>query len=445
MSKSKPDPLAWISPPLRAFAVPIAELTPDPGNARRHPTYNLEAIRRSLERFGQQKPIVCSADRIVRCGNGTMAAALAAGRTMIAAVISDLSPAEIEAYAIADNRSGELAEWDPEKLKAALGRMPADLQAAAGWDGDALRKAMGAADELEEGPAPDQVEPVTRAGNVWALGEHRLMCGDATDADCVGKLRGSEMFDLVMTSPPYNCDIDYQSHDDAMPTEKYLRFIGSVAGCAVAGLRKGRFVAWNVGVSPKSMHFEHASILSKAGLNFYRQIVWAKAGVAFPTWQFTTESGKARKYHPNYTHEMIFLFCNGDPEIGGPCDVDDAYSRDVWHIHQSAASRDLPGESNGRRPRVDGHGGAKQAAHPAAFPIGVPAGCIKHLTAKGEVVYEPFSGAGTTMIACEQLGRRCFAMEIEPRYVDLAISRWEKLTGQRATLEDGTDPRTAPR
>lgn len=143
MPKKPNDQLAWISPPLRAFAVPMDSLTADPQNARRHPTYNLEAIRRSLDRFGQQKPIVCSADRIVRCGNGTLAAAMAAGRTMIAAVISELSPAEIEAYAIADNRSGELAEWDPEKLRASLARMPTDLQAAAGWTDAALRSALG--------------------------------------------------------------------------------------------------------------------------------------------------------------------------------------------------------------------------------------------------------------------------------------------------------------
>lgn len=140
---SPEDPLSWISPPLRQYARPIADLREDPDNARRHPEYNLAAIRRSLERFGQQKPIIQDLGGVVRAGNGTLAAARSLGRTMIASIASDLSPEEIAAYALADNRAGELSEWDPEKLKAALGDLPEGLRADAGWSESALKVAMG--------------------------------------------------------------------------------------------------------------------------------------------------------------------------------------------------------------------------------------------------------------------------------------------------------------
>jgi len=203
----------------------------------------------------------------------------------------------------------------------------------------------------------------------------------------------------------------------------------------VALLHDGCFVAWNVGVSPKSQHFAHARVLTDAGLTFWRQIVWAKAGVAFPVWQTTTRARKARKYHPNYTHEMIFLFTKGDPVPGDGISPDDAYSKDVWHIHQSAATRDIPGESNGRKPRVSRHGGAKKAAHPAAYPVGVPEGCVRHLTSAGETVFDPFSGAGTTLIAAEKSDRRFIGMELSLAYVDVAVKRWQDFTGEQAELE----------
>jgi hypothetical protein len=217
--------------------------------------------------------------------------------------------------------------------------------------------------------------------------------------------------------------------------EPYLNLIRAVVGAMVPMIREGRLVAWNVGVSPKTHHFDHAMILRDAGLRYIRQIVWAKSGVAFPIWQYT--DGRARKYHPNYTHEMIYLFSLGEPEPGAATSIDAEYSRDVWEIHQSTASVGLPGVTDGRRPRKDGvHGGSKINTHPAMYPVAIPAGPIRHLTAPGETTYDPFVGSGTTIIAAEQLNRRCYAMEIDPRYVAVAIKRWEDFTGESAVQQE---------
>ncbi len=290
--------------------------------------------------------------------------------------------------------------------------------------------------ETDPDEVPEPVEaPVVKLHDLWALGEHRVLCGDSTSHDDVRRLCEPRPH-LVVTSPPYNCDISYESHDDDMPVMEYVEFLRKVITEVVAVLEDGCFVAWNVGVTPKSRHFDHATILERSGLTFYRQVVWAKQGVAFPIWQYT--DGRARKFHPNYCHELIYMFVKGTPKLGGPCEVDDEYSRDVWRIHQGQATIDIPGATNARRPTKPGvHGGFKEAAHPAAFPVGIPAGAIRHLTTRGEVVLDPFGGAGTTLIACQQLGRRALLLEIDPMYVQLALERWARFTGKEPVREDG--------
>lgn len=430
-----PSDLSYIAEPLRAFAVPIDSVVLDPKNARKHGEENLKAIESSLRRFGQRLPIVVQRNgMVVRAGNGRVQVARKMGWTHIAAVVVEDGDEAATAFAILDNQSGALAEWDDAMLADLLKSLPHDLRIDLGFNTEALAEALSPPGMKVGLTDPDDVpevptNPITKTGDLWVLGGHRLLCGDSTKGDDVGRVMGDKTIDLCVTSPPYNCDISYDEHDDKMPVALYIDFITKVVTAMCAKLGKGRFVAWNVGVTPKSRHFDHARILGEAGLDFWRQIVWAKSGVAFPIWQYTTA---VRKYHPNYTHEVIFLFSNGTPISGGSCDVDETYSKDVWTIHQSSATRDIPGESNGRKPRTSEHGGAKAAAHPAAYPVGIPVGCIKHLSMRGESVYEPFSGSGTTIIAAEQLGRRCYAIEISPQYVDVAVRRWEKFTGRKA-------------
>lgn len=429
-------PLDHIAEPLRSLAVPIASLTIDPANTRTHDEKNLEAIAGSLARFGQRSPVVVQRQgMIVRAGNGRVLAARTLGWGAVAALVVDESDVEATAFSIADNRTAELAGWDDGALARTLEALPKELRI--GFDDTDLAELLAkVAGPVVEDETPEPLpEAVSRRGDVWLLGGHRLLCGDSTDGGDVALCMNGERAGLCVTSPPYNCNIEYASHDDDMDPAEYSAFVERVVIAVVASLTDGGFVAWNVGVTPKSQHFEHAAILKRAGMVFQRQIVWAKSGVAFPIWQYTTA---ARKYHPNYCHEVIYLFSKGDPVPGAACERDERFSRDVWTIHQSASTRDLPGVSNGRKPRNNEHGGSKAAAHPAAYPIGIPEGCIKHLTSVGEIAYEPFSGSGTTLIACEQLNRRCYAIEIEPRYVDVAIRRWQKLTNKHATIDGKT-------
>jgi hypothetical protein len=240
-------------------------------------------------------------------------------------------------------------------------------------------------------------------------------------------------------------------------------------------LKGGRFVAWNIGVSPATFPAHQVVALEEIGLSFYRQIIWEKSGVPYPTFQTTMRKKAARHYKPNYKHELIHLFereetveleqhqcplCDGDgkvprfdaaqknvhetmnlltvgePEYGGKIVCGKGYENDVWKINQSMATVDLKtvGVRSGGLEK-----GGKQShcvkEHPAAFPVELPRAVMNFLTAPGEIVIDVFGGSGSTMIACEQKDRRTRLVEFDPQYVDLIVRRWQDFTGKRATLE----------
>jgi DNA modification methylase len=428
---------------------PTADLKPHPRNPNTHPKEQIDIFAKIVRATGWRSPIVVSArSGFVIKGHGKLLVAQALGCAEV--------PVDIQEYAsedeewqdlLADNRIAELSEREDSVVASLLKELGEHgaVPELTGYDAEAvnlLLAKLAPAGELQDAePDFDHAKELqrkwgTKFGQVWQLGDHRMMCGSATSDADLGRLMGGGHADLIVTSPPYNVDIQYDQHVDRMRTDTYLKLMADTMAAAGNVLAEGRYVAWNVGVSPKSMHFDHARLLGEAGFTFWRQVVWAKAGVAFPIWQFTEDSRLARKYHPNYVHEMIYLFSKGEPETGALCEVDDVYSKDIWEICQATSTRDIPGIVGKRSKGFKVEHGHKTAAHPAAFPLGIPAGCVKHLTAKGETVLDPFAGSGTTLIACENLGRMGRGMDISPAYVAVAIDRWNRLTGKQPKLLD---------
>jgi DNA modification methylase len=191
----------------------IADLSQDPANVRKHPERNLDAIVASLRRFGQQHPIVIDINNTVRAGNGRLQAAIALGWDEIDCVVTDLKGSEAIAYAIADNRTAELAEWDDDMLAAQLHGLLTDDEAlleAAGFDEDELAAMLdelegdGTTGEIVEDEVPEPpADPITKPGDLWILGKHRLLCGDSTKAEDVARLMGGEKAQLIHADPPY--------------------------------------------------------------------------------------------------------------------------------------------------------------------------------------------------------------------------------------------------
>jgi DNA modification methylase len=428
--------LSYIAEPLRPLALPIADLVLDAANARRHPEKNMEAIVASLTRFGQRLPIVVQKQgMIVRAGNGRVEAAKRMGWSHIAAVVVDESAVEATAFAIADNRSAELAEWDDETLASLLNTLPEDVLGSTGFSQDDLGELMNSlTPEVVEDEAPEPLpEPVSKTGDLWVMGEHRLLCGDSTKAEDVGRVMDGASADLCFTSPPYGNQRQYTeaSTEHLSDWDALMRGVFAVLPMSDAGQ-----VLVNLGLIHRNGEWlpywdSWIAWMREQGWRRFGWYVWDQGfglpgdwnGRLAPSHEFVFHFNKDA-VHPskwvNKKPENIKARNRGESTMRGA----DGKTKAFTNPEASAQTTKIPDSiiRVGRQVGSDGH--------PAQFPIEFPAFAVQ--TWPG-TVYEPFSGSGTTIIACEQLGRKCYAIEIEPRYVDVAVRRWEKLTGKQAT------------
>ena len=387
----------------------VQELTQDPDNSRSHDRKNLEAIKQSLEAFGQQKPIVIDQEGKVVAGNGTLAAAQELGWKTIQAVVTDLEGAKQTAYAIADNRTAELAAWNDEQLAKSLVSLQNDDsidEAISGFDTkeiDKMVQSIAAQNEVVEVEIPENVEPVTKIGDLWKLGRHRLLCGDSTKAEDVARLMDGEVADCWITDPPYNIAYEGGSRkrdaidNDSMDGKKFLEFLTTTFGYAIDHLKPGGSAyIWHA--SNETVAFRLA--LEATGFQVRQTLIWRKNNATFCR----------SDYH--WQHE--------------PC----LYGWKSGASHYWYADRKQTTVLDYDRPSVS-------EDHPTMKPVDLIAYQIGNSSKSGQLLIDLFLGSGTTLIAAEQLERRCYGMEIDPAYCDVIIKRWENLTGETAERLEG--------
>jgi DNA modification methylase len=400
---------------MRIELVKLDDLDLDPRNARKHDEKNLKAIADSLEQFGQRKPIVVWG-RTVVAGNGTMAAARSLGwkEITIVRVPDDWSSDQVKAYALADNRSAELAAWDEQVLASQL----LELQEAE-FDIELLGFELPVDElaEVVEDEIPEQVEPRSKLGDVWKLGRHRLICGDSTDTATVQKLMQGNDADLIFTDPPYNVAFSGQELSNTTKNGKQVNHYKSVntkhdeiANDSLEEQVFNTFITsalenlWSL--NPKAWYFTFGDLtldqllvpLKKVGFEWKSILVWMK--------NQATLSGKDYKSR----YEPIVYGCKPGAFYG-----ERYLQEDIWQFQRTL----------------------KNDLHPTMKPIPVIAQAIQNSSKVGENVVDVFGGSGSTLIACEQTDRTCFMLELDPKYVDVIISRWEKLTGETAELLEG--------
>lgn len=381
--------------------VPVDSLHNDPSNVRKHGEQNLAAIKASLARFGQQKPIVVNREGVVVAGNGTLMAARALGWRTVKAVRTGLEGAEATAFAIADNRTAELAEWDEGALQqqlAAIAIEDEELLAATGYDEKELaRLAAAAAPEVTEDDVPEPpADPVTQPGDLWLLGKHRLLCGDSTKAEDVERLMDGQTPRLMVTDPPYG--VAYEGGQVNAKKRERLRsdevpdVFAPALACARNIMPEGAWYVWHAGKHAEPVY---ASI-RQCGYDVRALIVWHKLKAHYG----------APSAHYCQKHEPCLYAVSGSAGFTGPSN-----EVTVWEIDQPS----------------------RNEFHPTQKPVECMARAIRNHDAP--LVYDPFLGSGTTLVAAEQLGRTCYGMEISPAYCDVIVKRWETLTGQKATRE----------
>jgi DNA modification methylase len=385
---------------LKLERVAISDLHPDPSNARHHSNKNLRSIEGSLKRFGQQAPIVVDEHGIVVAGNGRLVAAEKLGWTHLWVIRTTLGEVDRVAYALADNRTSELATWDPEALAVHLGALQdVDFDLGEiGFDDIDLRKLL-PDDPIEDDEVPEPpAEPETKPGDLIILGRHRLKCGDSTSADDVADaLGGVDHCSVCFTDPPYSVDYGrsqslrggkktaHDAYTEGRDPAPVLRFLALVPSSVL------------VMSYPVDKHFfALADAMRDAGWELRRELVWNKNVFSF--WP-------SAKYQQK--HEPILVCARKGAALGGNVPANETTVQD----YAKPAAHDM---------------------HPTAKPIEMWAKLLGYHSNPGDAVFEPFSGSGTTLIAAEKLGRRCFGLEISPAYCDVIVQRWEKATGQKA-------------
>lgn len=388
--------------------IKIADLSLDPANVRKHDRKNLDAIKASLRKFGQQKPIVVDAKGIVIAGNGTMTAAQELGWTEIAAVRTALAGVEATAFAIADNRSAELAEWsgDLAGVLKSLADANVDL-AELGFAQDDLEKiskdfagntAVDAEAQIDKADEL-RVKWGVETGQVWQLGEHRILCGDSTKKEDVEILMHGEKAVLCWTDPPWN--VAYGESNN--PAYKKRSIINDNLGegfkdFATEFCKRIKENLISGGMLYMAMSAQEwgliMQVLSDCEFHWSSTIIWNKSHPVM----------SRKDYHTKY-EPIWYGWSDGSPRTHP---LLDRKQSDVWDIPRPTRSDE----------------------HPTMKPIELVTRSLMNSSDSGSIIYEPFSGSGTTVLACEQTKRKCRAIEISPAYVAVAIQRWADATGK---------------
>jgi site-specific DNA-methyltransferase (adenine-specific) len=390
---------------LKSLAVPLDSLVQDPSNARKHSERNIESIANSLRLFGQRRAIVVQRNgRIVRAGNGTLQAARKLGWTEIAAVMVDDDNATAMQFAIADNRTAELAEWDDETLGLLLDGFDQEIRDSIGFNEEEFNQLMAdltpkevTEDEVPEAPA----EPITKPGTMWLLGQHRLLCGDSTRAEDVARLMDSKRADLLLTDPPYN--VDYEGSNgmkianDSMEATQFQSFLSKAFKCAFDVMKPGAsFYIWHA----DSEGFNFRAAVVNCAQKVRQCLIWTKNALVMGRQDY------------QWQHE--------------PC----LYGWKDGAAHGWYSDRKQTTVLHYDKPRSNDQ-------HPTMKPVALFAYLMGNSTAPQGLVFDPFLGSGTTLVAAEQLGRTCYGMELAPAYCDVIVQRWEALTNQKAVRVDG--------
>ena len=386
--------------------VEIEKLKPYKNNARTHSDEQIEKIAKSMKEFGFINPVLVDGDLNVIAGHGRILGAKKLGMKEVPCLfIEDLTEEQKRAYIIADNKLAEDAGWDKELLKIELEdlkNMNFDITLT-GFELEDFDFSMDESEVIEDEfdeTVPE--EPKSKKGEIYKLGKHYLMCGDSTDINDVEKLMNGVKADMLLTDPPYN--VDYEGgtgltiQNDNMDDETFREFLRVSFFNANSVMKEGAvFYIWHA----DSEGYNFRGACHDIGWKVRQCLIWCKN---------TLVMGR-QDYH--WKHE--------------PC----LYGWKEGASHLWASDRKQTTVLEFDRPSVS-------KEHPTMKPVGLFDYLIKNNTKKDDIVLDLFAGSGTSIIACEQNGRIAYSMELDPKYVDVIISRWEKLTGQQAErIENG--------
>ena len=396
--------------PLKIEYLPIADLLNYERNARTHSDEQIDQLVASIKEFGFTNPVLIDENNELIAGHGRTAAATRLGLDEVPAVrLTGLSKNQIKALRIADNQLALNAGWDLELLSQELQELETDgfdLELV-GFDDNFLDDILdgsfmednGSDEPADDEPAPEPPEdPVSVTGDLWLLGKHRLLCGDSTSIDAVDKLCDGGLIDLLVTDPPYNVAYEGKTEDaltiqnDDMSDQEFRQFLRDVYSAADSVMRPGAaFYIWHADI--EGYNFRGAA--HDIGWQVRQCLIWNKNSMVL---------GR-QDYH--WKHE--------------PC----LYGWKAGAAHYWGSDRSQTTVLDFNRPNRNGE-------HPTMKPVDLIEYQIKNSSKRGDLVLDLFGGSGTTLIACDNTGRVARMMELDPKYVDVIVNRWQNLTGKQA-------------
>jgi len=393
----------------------VSDLIPYARNSRTHSDDQVAQIAASIKEFGWTNPILVDTEGVVIAGHGRLMAARKLGYTEVPTIeLSDMTDTQRKAYVIADNRLALNAGWDNEMLTVELNELLAegyelDILGFDAKELDALLEPEVLEGLTDEDAVPEvPIEPVTKPGDVWLLGKHRLMCGDGTSIDDGEKLMAGGKADMVFTDPPYGVSytdsLGRSIKNDELTDGDLQEFLEEAFASAVAvSVVDSPWYVWHA--SRYQREFENA--LNSCGVQVRQQIIWAKGEGVDGTAQVKAPAIGRSDFR--WLHEPCFYASRGNPFNAG-----DRKTTTVWTV-----SRPTTG-----------------TVHPTQKPIPLIEIALENSAKSGATVLDLFGGSGSTLIACEKTGRTARLMELDPKYCDVIIKRWEDFTGKKATLEE---------
>jgi len=422
-----------VSRNLHPNLVAVELLKPLGRETRKHPAAQIRKLMASLEQFGFVLPIVIDVDDRVIAGWGLVLAAKKLGLTEVPAVtIADLDEVKLRMLRLALNRLGEDSSWDPDALKLEFSDVfqisgDTDLQIT-GFEMGEIDVAVAGSegDEEDDLPVRDEIStPVAQAGDLWLLGDHRILCGDALVGESYARLLGDERAQMVFTDPPWNIPIagnvsgrGVVKHDDfamgsgEMSPEGFTDFLRTSVGLAARYSQDGslHFIV---------MHWGKIRELLAATVDLYSEYlnlcVWNKSN-----------GGMGSLYRSK--HELIFLFKKGRASHVNNVQLG-RFGRNRTNVWNYPSQNVLNSSTK-----------SKLSLHPTAKPVALVADAIRDCSNHNDIIFDSFGGSGTTLIAAEKTGRRARLIELDPRYVDVTITRWQNVTGRRAVKAEAAGP-----
>jgi DNA modification methylase len=387
-------------------------------NAKKHPDKQIKQVAESIKAFGFNQPIVIDKNNTVIVGHGRLEASKLLGLKDVPVIQVDLTEEQAKAYRLADNKLNE-SEWDMGLVIEELKGLSEPMVDLTGFDKDLLIEPDEKDDEI-----PEDCPPVAQLGDIWQLGNHRVMCGDSTKIEDVEKLMDGNKADMVLTDPPYNVNYEggtgMKIENDNMSDKSFLNFLTDSFKRMASSIKLGgSFYVWHA--DSEGLNFRKA--IKEAGFIVKQCIIWNKNSLVMGRQDYQWKHEPCLYGWKDGSSHLWYGDRNKTTVLKVPEDEAKAY---VWFKKQ------LKLQENKNLSVFNFNKPLKNGEHPTMKPVELLQKQIINSTKQEDVVIDFFLGSGSTLVACEKTNRICYGMELDPKYVDVIIKRWEDYTGNKA-------------